>query len=187
MKLSRWVSTLVLVTISFGALTACSMSTPSGESTTRAEPAHEAGLFTKDVEVCFTNTSGSPVTVRWVEGISTSDGEGTLDGGEILCAEGSYPTALVTYLSGFQTELQAVNPAFEKPLVRFMSYLPEDQQIEECDSSTGMCFITKRQKEYASWAYSVGQSMDNTFEYHTVQVTRTADNAWINFLVNIKN
>jgi hypothetical protein len=186
-KLSRWLGTLALVTISFAGLTACSTSTPSGDSANSEETAHEAGLFTKDIEVCFTNTSGSPVTVKWVEGLSTKDGEGTLDGGEILCAEGSYPTALVTYLSGFQTELQAVNPAFEKPFVRFLSYLPEDQQIEECDASTGMCFITKRRKEYASWAYSVGQSIDNTFEKHSILVTRTADNAWINFLVDIKN
>lgn len=187
MKLSRAMSAVAVIAILLTSLTACTMTGASQQKLHTAEPTLEAGLFTKDIEVCFTNSSGASLTIKWTEGISSSDGEGTLDGGEVICAEGSYPTAVVTYLSGFQTELQAVNPTFEKPFIRFMSYLPEDQESEECDSSTGMCYITQRQKEYASWAYSVGQQIDNDIENHHILVSRQSDDSWINFLVDIKN
>lgn len=188
MKISRKMSASVVLVAALGLAGCANVTTSAAQLHIKTESApKEAGLFSKDTEVCFTNSSGDAVTIQWVEGTSTTDGEGTLDAGEIICGEGSYPTAIISYQSGFQTKVETINGAFSKPSVMFFSNLPEDNEIEECDDTTGMCYITKRQKKYASFDYAQGQSIANNIEGHQILVTREADDSWINFLVEIQS
>ncbi|MEY2698850.1 MAG: hypothetical protein RL720_806 [Actinomycetota bacterium] len=186
LKKSVIAASLLAVTLSITACSSAPESEPKVEAVEEAAPAKEAGLFTKDIAVCFTNTSGQSVTIVWTEGISSSDGEGTLDGGEIICGEGGAPHAVITYMDGFQTEVTTSNPAFMKPDLGLYSMKPDEQAIQNCNASYSYCYYERERTNYSWSEYTQGQTVNATAEGRAITITRTDDTAWINFSLEIK-
>jgi hypothetical protein len=186
LKLSAFTVSLLVAPL---ALTACSgapQPTLVVKEIQENSAVKEAGLFTKDIAVCFTNTSGQSVTIVWTEGISTSDGEGTLDGGEKICGEGSAPHAVVTFMDGFQTEVTTSNPAFMKPDLGLYSMKPDEQAIQNCNASYSYCYYERERTNYSWSEYTQGETVNATAEGHAFSITRGNDTAWINFSLEIK-
>ena len=185
-KKSVIAASLLAVTLSITSCSSAPEPQPIVQDVEQTAPVKEAGLFTKDIAVCFTNTSGQSVTIVWTEGISSSDGEGTLDGGEKICGEGGEPHAVVTYMDGFQVEVTTSNPAFMKPDLGLYSMKPDEQAIQNCNASYSYCYYERERTNYSWSEYTQGQTVDATAEGRAITITRPDDTAWINFSLEIK-
>ena len=158
---------IVTALASVATLTACSTPAPDTNSVVDSKVA--AGAL-RDVELCFTNNSGTSVSVTWPDSDwnSTHDGEGTLDKGEIICGEGEGALAQVTFQDGFANYVWGINYYFVKPSVKF--------QTTDSDPHSQV---------YAMDSYSIGQTITSTVAGHSYTVTRLEDDDWINFAVTI--
>ena len=160
-------------------LSGCSASTSEGVIPSPST-SKEAGIFSKDVQVCFTNTSGSDVTVSW-DTVSTSSEEGTLTQGTQFCGEGTEPIAKLTFGDGTSFFVQGINPAIGAPEIAFNS---TTQTYKSCDESGGACIEIPRRYTYES--FSEGESKTVTVRSHIYSIKRTANNAWVNFEIEIR-
>jgi hypothetical protein len=183
----RRAAVLALAAVTLMALSACAPSAPAStpdftSASTSSTPTKEAGVFTKNLQVCIDNNSGATVSLDWVSGVSTNGGSGTLEVGQSFCGEGPEPKVGLTFADAFATYVLAVNPAIGRPTVFFNSLA--EHPIEICGED--MCTkSSESDATYASSGYAEGQSVGSNIEGHNVSVTRNANNDWVNFTVTI--
>lgn len=181
LKTSSVISLAFMATLLTLALGGCSTNNPQleNQSTTQTP---EAGLFSKDTNLCIQKGSSSHITISWDTrgraGINSTQGEGKLLPGAQLCGEGSRVPVKVTFPSGFATVVEAQNPSIGYPIVAFysgdhFSYYSGDKLV-----ITGV--------EYASAYYSEGETVNSNVEGHHITTLRLPNTDWVNFRVTIK-
>lgn len=157
---------------------------PQEQSTPSAtEVSKEAGIFTKDIEVCFTNTSSEDVELSWESGLSSNDGEGTLSPSEEMCGEGPDPRIKLVFSDGFGTYVDAYNPVVGEPYVWFSSLA--QKRVLDCSPGQDGCHQEVKSDIYTEHTYSQGESAQANFGGHVAEVSRLSDNDWINFAISI--
>jgi hypothetical protein len=168
------------------ALTGCSASVTASPdaSSPSASATKDAGWFTKDVHLCFENTSGKTVYINWIQKVSTYDGSGVLPAGKKYCGEGEQPKAQVSYANGFTANLEGRNFPLYQPLLNVTGVIPLSiGEYGKC-SHPG-CDGVIYYDVYSTDDYAVGDMHDINVEGHHFLNKRDADNDWINFSVNI--
>lgn len=164
-------------------LSSCSTAPQQQPTPSATEVSKEAGIFTKDIEVCFTNTSAEDVELSWVSGLSTNDGQGTLSPGGQMCGEGSDPRIKLVFSDGFGTYVDAYNPVIGEPSVWFSSLA--QKRVLDCSPGQDGCNQVITGDTYFEQTFSQGQSMNAGFGGHSATVKRLSDNDWINFTIAI--
>lgn len=156
-------------------LSSCTIAPPSSST------AKEAGIFSKDIHVCFDNNSGNAVILDWTSGVSTNSGSGTLDDGQSFCGEGPDPLVRLTFSDSFATQVVVANPSIGQPGVSFHSVA--QHQVQYCDGD--VCRSVMESDIYADATYAEGESVGSDVEGHHFSVTRDANNDWVNFTATI--
>lgn len=141
---------------------------------------HYASLGSRDVYVCIVNESSQKIFVEWssTTGVSSHEPSGAVDKLSQSCAEGPLVNADISFMDEFVTVLEAQNPVIGYPSVGFYSAEHFTHNVG------GEIVITGN--EYASASFSVGETVNSDVEGHQFSVTRTANNAWVNFTVTVK-
>lgn len=175
-----------LVALTFTALfTALSMTACSSTSAPTNEVTKEAGVFTKDITVCFTNESNEEVDLQWVSGISSNDGSGTLATDESFCGEGPDPRILATFSDGFATYLDAYNPVVGEPSLTITS--TSSKRVLDCSPGQDGCHQTTEAEVYFVSTFGQGETLRAKSGAHPSTISRQADSDWINFVVTFTN
>jgi hypothetical protein len=180
----RRAAVLALATATLLSLSACAPALPASAPSTAAaplSPTKKAGVFTKDIHVCFDNISATAVTIDWISDVSTNSGSGTLAAGQSFCGEGPAPIAGVTFSDSFATHVVTYNPAIGQPGVLFNSVALH--QAQYCDGDA--CNTVMEANTFANAVYAEGETVGSDVEGHPFTVTRTADDDWINFTIAI--
>ena len=167
-------STLALAVAATLALSSCSGQAPSVSATAAATK--DAGAITKDLSVCFTNTSTSAVKVEWVWGVDTHAESGMLAVGQTYCAAGSAPKAILIFPDAFPTAITAENPIVSSPTLTYTDLGP-------CNN--GSCAYNPHPVEYASASYAQNETVGSDVEGHHFAATRKANTNVINFAISI--
>ena len=164
-------------------LSSCTSAPQEKPTPTATEVSKEAGIFTKDIEVCFTNTSSEDVELSWVSGLSSNDGEGTLSPSEEMCGEGPDPRIKLVFSDGFGTYVDAYNPVVGEPYVWFSSLA--QKRVLDCSPGQDGCHQEVKSDVYTENTYSQGETAQANFGGHLAEVSRLSDNDWINFAISI--
>ena len=164
-------------------LSSCTSAPQEQPTPTATEVSKEAGIFTKDIEVCFTNTSSEDVELSWVSGLSSNDGEGTLSPGGQMCGEGPDPRIKLVFSDGFGTYVDAYNPVVGEPYVWFSSLA--QKRVLDCSPGQDGCHQEVKSDVYTENTYSQGETAQANFGGHLAEVSRLSDNDWINFAISI--
>ena len=179
-KQSPYANAFILAITSTLVLSACA-GTDTGSGSTSVTPTasstKEAGIFTKDINVCFENKTPSPVGLKWEAGVSTHSAISSLAVGETACGEGEGPFVLVTFADTFTTRVTTANNPLLEPVLYFRA-----PRI-----SVGEAYTGQLGDSYANASYSQGETVGSDVEGHHFAVTRNADDDWIQFTVVIND
>lgn len=181
MNTSRIKHSSIATAIAFGVMFSVSGCSPAAPAAMDATPtdSKEAGIFSKDVSICYTNSSNNELSISW-DAVASSSKQGTLNPGEKVCGEGPEPIAKLAFVDGSSIFVVGMNPAIGYPEVHFNS---TTQTTTTCDDS-GECITFPRRITYES--FSEGESKTVTVRSHNYALSRTANTSWVNFEVDIR-
>ena len=181
-KRSPYAIALVLAITATLLMTACTGTSTVAVPSVTAAATKQAGIFTKDVNACFTNDSAQPVTFSFDEGSLRGNSRTVLNKGESFCAQAAEIMTSIRFPNNFSTTLTVSNPLVGAPAIKYAStgYYP----VTDCDVT---CIEEERLVTFASASYAQEETVGSDVEGHHFEATRKANTDVINFTISIKS